>query len=408
MPSEGQLVCSRCGYANVPGDVFCGSCGAFLEWEGTPGAGGPMPGAPGGAVSGPIRDPDVPVVGGPAAAYEAPAAGGAGPAPAVTPLAPVTPVTAAPAGQAAPTAQAAEPGLIRCPACGIANAPTRTFCQSCGSRLADTARVTGPSAAEIAAAVAAPNRPPVTPVSSGRTGPRPVPSQGGSRGLLGWIVVFGVLGVLAGVGIVVGGNLLKGAAPASEAGTAPAGPGDAASAAAASPAGGRPSGEAPASGEATAQAAPSAVVLDLAGATASSVVGNLEKFGPSKAIDGDSKTSWQEGASTEKGQWIEVSFAPSTVTSVAVRNGYGASTALYKGNRRLKDILVSIDGGKPRALRLRDTGKLQTIDLAGPAGSTSVRITIVSTYAGTKTSVPGTPFDDAAVSEIVVRGVPGS
>ena len=33
MPPE-TIVCSRCGTVNAAGDQFCGSCGAFLEWEG--------------------------------------------------------------------------------------------------------------------------------------------------------------------------------------------------------------------------------------------------------------------------------------------------------------------------------------------------------------------------------------
>ena len=41
------------------------------------------------------------------------------------------------------------------------------------------------------------------------------------------------------------------------------------------------------------------------------------------------------------------------------------------------------------------------------SGATKVRITIVSTYPGEATSVEGTPFDDAAVSELTVLGVPG-
>ncbi len=34
MTDTPTILCKRCGFANVPGDQFCGSCGAFLEWEG--------------------------------------------------------------------------------------------------------------------------------------------------------------------------------------------------------------------------------------------------------------------------------------------------------------------------------------------------------------------------------------
>ena len=41
------VICRRCGFGNVPGDQFCGSCGAFLEWEGESAAeAAPADGAP--------------------------------------------------------------------------------------------------------------------------------------------------------------------------------------------------------------------------------------------------------------------------------------------------------------------------------------------------------------------------
>jgi hypothetical protein len=392
---DGQVVCRRCGFANVPGDQFCGSCGAFLEWEGEPVAEHvPAPG--------PGVDPAAPV-------------GTQGPATA-EPVRTPGPVTAAPAPASAaaapgvvdpPSAVGPDPGLVRCPACGIANQVTRTFCQSCGATLVQAPKVGQASSAVIAAAVAAPHKPAAPTTPRAQPGAPPASAEGGPRRFAGWIVAMAVLGVLVGVGVVVGSSLLKGEGPASLASEAPiasGGPGAPSTA---------PSGAAPTAsaqgGEAT-SAAPAAkpVALVLTGATASSVVGDLAKFQPAKAIDGDPKTSWQEGEAVEKGQWIEVAFAPSTVSGVSIRNGYGASTALYKGNRRLKDVLVSVDGGKAVKARLKDTGKPQAIALAGPVGATSVRITIVSTYAGAKTSVAGTPFDDAAVSEISVTGVPGS
>jgi hypothetical protein len=137
------------------------------------------------------------------------------------------------------------------------------------------------------------------------------------------------------------------------------------------------------------------------------VVGNLARFLPEKAIDGDVKTSWQEGATNEKGQWIEVSFDPARVDAVVLNNGYGASTALYKGNLRLKAVQISVDGGKPVEVTLKDTPKAQTVKLGEHPGATRLRITIVSTYGSVKTSVAGTPFDDAALSEVSVIGLAG-
>ncbi len=136
-------------------------------------------------------------------------------------------------------------------------------------------------------------------------------------------------------------------------------------------------------------------------------MGDRAKFQPEKAIDGDLATCWQEGSAKEKGQWIEVSFAPSRADTLVIRNGYQASNALYSGNLRLKDVLISVNGGKATKVRLADAKKAQTIDLGGVSGATTIRVTIVSTYPSKKTAVAGTPFDDAAISEIKVIGVAG-
>ena len=36
MTDDTRTICKRCGFSNIPGDQFCGSCGTFLEWEGQP------------------------------------------------------------------------------------------------------------------------------------------------------------------------------------------------------------------------------------------------------------------------------------------------------------------------------------------------------------------------------------
>ena len=406
MTDDTGVTCRRCGFANVAGDQFCGSCGAFLEWEGEAAA----EAAPAAGTS--AADDGL-------AGLARPAGSGAGvppaaawtPAPSpVTPATPpVPPVDASPTATSVPAAPVtpAATGLLRCPACGIANAATRTFCQSCGTRLGEAARVSEVSREQIAVAVAA--RPAPVPAAV-----KPVhgePSRGSSRGIGGWVIGVAVLGIVVGVGLVAAGVLLKGPGPASDATAAPSvptSPGPGASAAAGS-AGPGATGATATAGPAT--PAPTTKVaggpLKLTGAAASSVVGNLARFLPEKAIDGDVKTSWQEGATNEKGQWIEVSFDPARVEAVVLNNGYGASTALYKGNLRLKAVQISVDGGKPVEVTLKDTPKAQTVKLGEHPGATRLRITIVSTYGSVKTSVAGTPFDDAALSEVSVIGLAG-
>ncbi len=387
MTSDSQLICRRCGFHNVPGDQFCGSCGAFLEWEGEPqGEAVPPPAE--------LADPDIPSVA--AATGVGAAAPGAG---AALPAAPSAP-------PAEPAGSVADVGLIRCPACGIANTAGRTFCQSCGTKLADAQRVAEPTAAQIAAAVAASGAPPAAPTAPVRQA-RGEPSGSSSGGLGKWIVVMVVAGVLIGAGAVGASVLLRGEGPASEATSGPSAPGAASDGAPSTATGsGAPATGDPSAGATAAPAKPAA--LALSGATASSVVGDLDKFQAGMAIDGDPATAWQEGAKAEKGQWIEVAFEPAQVTALIVSNGYNASKALYRGNRRLKDVQVSVGGGDPVGVRLDDTAKPQRIKLGPVDGATTVRITIVSTYPGVKTSVSGTPFDDAALNEIVVIGVPGS
>lgn len=400
--TDGALVtCKRCGFANQGGDQFCGSCGSFLEWEGEPAdAGGPAAGTP---------------AAGGAPAPAAPAGDDEGlgglvhPAAAAAPAAPYpTPTGPPPADPAGPAASSG--ALLRCPACGIANAGTRTFCQSCGARLADTARVTEVSKEQIAAAVAATAKPRTVPVT-GATKPRPEPTEGSARGIAGWLIVMALLGIVAGALIVAASVLLKSPGPATGATDAPsiaasAGPGASGGAST-----GPGATAAPATSDAPATAAPTAKVkgtaLELTGAAASSVVGDLAKFQADRAIDGNPKTSWQEGAKVEKGQWIEVSFAASRVDAVTINNGYGASTALYKGNLRPKKVQISVNGGEAITITLKDTAKAQKINLGEFPGATRLRITIVTVYAAARTSVAGTPFDDAAISEISVIGLAG-
>jgi hypothetical protein len=376
VPDAGSIICRRCGTANVPGDQFCGSCGAFLEWEGQPTEQPASEAAtpPVTSATLPVPPPPVPAPPAPTPSVPAPSA------PAGT--TPVTPIPDAAADAAA--------GLIRCPVCGIANPASRTFCQSCGTTLAQAARVVEPDAAAIAAAVerqASVPRTPTTPVPG--AAPRAA-AKAPSRGFPTWILVIGGLGILVGIGIVAASSLLSAPGPGSIATTAPR------SAAASDAAASSP----------TASPTPGPVQLELTSAKASSVVGNKAKFAAAMAIDGDPKTCWQEGKATEKGQWIEVTFPAARLDAITLYNGYELSDDAYLANLRLKDITVSVNGGDPISIQLKDAQGPQRFELGAIAGATKIRITIVSTYASKKTAYPNSPFDDAALSEIVLEGLP--
>jgi hypothetical protein len=145
----------------------------------------------------------------------------------------------------------------------------------------------------------------------------------------------------------------------------------------------------------------------MTGATASSVVGDRDLFQPGMAIDGDLTTCWQEGATDEAGEWIEVTFEPALLDYVAVYTGYQLSRDAYLANLRPKDVTVSVNGGTPLAFVLNDTELPQRVDVGEVSGATTVRITIVSTYDSQASAYPGSPFDDTAISEIRAFGTPG-
>jgi len=369
--ADGTVLCRRCGSPNAEGDQFCGTCGAFLEWEGE-------------SLEADGTDPAV----GADSAEATEAAAIAGP-----PAADATEAAAIPAPSG--SGDTAAPG-VPCASCGRANPPGRTFCQACGTRLA------GGTAASPASAVAPlqPSRPSAVPA-----GTRPAVRPGGSGGLPGWLPVVVALGVLAGVGAVTASVLLRQTdlpsavpfEPATPPATLtptlpPASPGESAAAS---------------GGESAAPSAATAVALTMTGATASSVVGDRPMFAPGMVVDGDLATSWQEGADEEAGQWIEVTFEPARLDYVVVYSGYQLGHDAFLANRRPKDVTVSVDGAAQQAFVLSDLEQPQRIDVGDVPGATRVRITIVSTYDPQATAYPGSPFDDMAISEVRAFGVPG-
>ena len=130
-------------------------------------------------------------------------------------------------------------------------------------------------------------------------------------------------------------------------------------------------------------------------------------FTADKAIDGDLETCWQEGAADEKGQWIEISFAPSRLDYVVIYSGYQLNHDAFRGNLRPENVLVSVNGGSPVAFILADSEQPQRLDLDDTPGATTVRIEIVSSFDSVATAYPGSPFDDLAITEIRAFGGAG-
>ncbi len=182
-----MIVCKRCGNHNPAGDEFCGSCGAFLEWEGEriaepvtvapptalpppvglvtrikqavlgdepsmpPPSTGPGATPPSARPARPLSPPNTP---------NSPAQPASGPNASMAaalvarpvappPQEPRQPVAQAPTSAAErpkpqviqPPTRVVNPGDLVCGACGEPNAAERNFCRRCGASLAEVVPV---------------------------------------------------------------------------------------------------------------------------------------------------------------------------------------------------------------------------------------------------------------------------
>jgi hypothetical protein len=245
------------------------------------------------------------------------------------------------------------PSGIICSACGTENDTSRRFCRSCGNPLF-AMETPEPEVEE--------------------------PKRRSWRWLAILVPILVVAGILGFVGAAwLRGGLFAAASPVPSFVPATATPG----------------GPQPSSGQPVVQ-------LKVASATASSRLG--DKWAPSKAIDGRTDTSWQEGAKAEAGQWIQLAFKdPVTVTSVMIWAGSHTAEANYFGNLRPRHITIAADGGPGQKFELADRFEPQEIAYSGPVTS-QLRITIIDTYPSKQTSLAGSPFDDCAISELRFNG----
>ena len=354
MPPE-TIVCSRCGTVNGVGDQFCGSCGAFLEWEGQ---------AP------PADEPRPPVQPAEATASTAPE-----PAPVEVAAAP----TAAPSPAAPPPAPQA--GFTVCPHCGSGNPPGRTFCHKCGKLLAAPA----PAAASAAAGRAT--------------------TKSSSGGVPRWLLIAIIAGLLVGAIAVAAAVLFKPSPLPTDVGPSAtltptlAIPPSITPAPASAPAASAPAASAAAPGE--------SIQLTLTGATSSSVAADTPDVAPGNVIDGRLDTRWEEKVGAEPGEWVEITFGASRLDYLVIYNGFQLSHDSFVATKRPQNIVVTVNGGAPVGFMLADSETPQKLDVTDTPGATTVRIQIATTYPASASAYPGSPIDASAISEIRVFGSPG-
>ena len=352
MPPE-TIVCSRCGTVNGAGDQFCGSCGAFLEWEGqAPPADEPPP---------PVQptEPSQPT--------------------ALEP--PPTEVAAAPTAAPQPAAPPPQAGFTVCPHCGSGNPPGRTFCHKCGKLLA-----TPPAAAAAA---------------SGRA-----TTQSSSGGVPRWLLIAIIAGLLVGAIAVVAAVVFK---------PSPL-PTDVGPSATLTPTLAIPPSITPVPASAPAASAPAAsaaaapgesIQLTLTGATSSSVAADTPDVAPGNVIDGRLDTRWEEKVGAEPGEWVEITLAASRLDYLVIYNGFQLSHDSFVATKRPQNIVVTVNGGAPVGFMLADSETPQKLDVADTPGATTVRIQVATTYPASASTYPGSPIDASAISEIRVFGSPG-
>jgi hypothetical protein len=114
------------------------------------------------------------------------------------------------------------------------------------------------------------------------------------------------------------------------------------------------------------------------------------------AVDGDWSTAWCEGAGAGDGEWIELKSGElQQVTGIRILNGYFKSKNLYDTNNTIAKALVKIDAGEYEWELTHSFSGFQEFTFPSPAGTYSVRITIV-------VSDPHGDGLDTLVSEIEV------
>lgn len=143
---------------------------------------------------------------------------------------------------------------------------------------------------------------------------------------------------------------------------------------------------------------PAAVKFDDISSSSVLTPGRVYSYDAKFAADGDFTSAWIEGA---KGNGVDEwllfeAETPQTVSGLSISNGLVKTAQYFDQNNRVKKVKIEFSDGTSIEKELKDgyeDEKLEKITFDAPVTTTSVKLTILEVYDGTK-------YDDTCISEV--------
>lgn len=139
-----------------------------------------------------------------------------------------------------------------------------------------------------------------------------------------------------------------------------------------------------------------------------------EAFDALNMVDDTAASTWvSDDAALPEGVPETIEVVPETaiwLAGIVLRNGDQRDTAAYEATSRLREVVVTVDGGVVLRLRLLDEGLgRQRVDLEEPVLTTAVRIEVADRYRGDVSDLAMSDLDllgwtaDAEDTEVAAR-----
>ncbi len=128
---------------------------------------------------------------------------------------------------------------------------------------------------------------------------------------------------------------------------------------------------------------------------ASSVLEPADAYHPSFLFDGRTDFGWAKGAKgTGAGESLTLTLeAPVELVGLELWNGYQRSEDHFRKNARAGQLSLSVDGGAPIVLKVKDASGPQMLKLPAPVKGKTLKLTVDKAIAGTK-------YPDLVLSEL--------